>query len=107
MLRSAAGSEAPLGSDPPGLESFEGSVPELLGTVVGFGKLGDPTLAGAAIAVVGAGGSLAGVTLGASTSGCFSESGAFLADVEAGSPGSPGSPPATRACAVCNAFGGS
>ena len=68
---------------------------------MGSGKLGDPALAGAAIGIVGAGGSFTGVTLGASRPACFSASGEWFTG------GTPNAPPGTMADAVDKAIGGS
>ena len=98
---SAAGSEAWFESDPFWLGSSEVSLPAPLGSVVGLGKLGDPVSAGAAVGVVGAGGSVAGVVVGTSDSACCSESGDSAVEE------SPEPPPGTMPAPVCKAFGGS
>ena len=98
---SAAGSEAPLGSESAWLDFSEGSLPPLLGTGVGLGKLGDPVFAGEATGVVGAGGSFTGV---ASELACCN---AIWGFTTAGSEGSSDAPAGTMAVAVDKAIGGS
>ena len=110
MRSSAPGSEAFCGSS--WLDLSEGSLPLLLGTVVGVGKLGDPALAGTATGVVGAAGSFAGVALGTSAPAFCIASGALSAGTSSspaeGSPdGSADAPPGSRADAVDKALGGS